>query len=245
VLGKAKEQTMSKNITRRRFLVLGGGAGLSAFLGGAYLVSGCPLSDSGVCVGPCAAYIDRVGDGLCDRAYADQATAQAVAQAPGGDDTVGQAFQPDASSSDAAAAQAYTVACPLGLVNDPYPGKCRRYVDRDGDGICDLSVPQAVGRASVPDTDAGQASVPDSDVGQALQPDNGISSTPQPQLGVACPFGLVNDPYPGECRRYVDLDGDGICDLSMPGSGLNAPGDTRVGEEDGQRRGRGWGGGRR
>jgi hypothetical protein len=39
------------------------------------------------------------------------------------------------------------------------------------------------------------------------------------QAGVACPFGLVNDRYPGRCRRYVDADGDGICDYSLPGSG--------------------------
>lgn len=31
-----------------------------------------------------------------------------------------------------------------------------------------------------------------------------------------CPKGLVNDPYPGACRRYVDTNGDGICDLSQP-----------------------------
>ena len=31
-----------------------------------------------------------------------------------------------------------------------------------------------------------------------------------------CPFGLVDDPYPGECKRYIDTDGDGICDLSQP-----------------------------
>jgi hypothetical protein len=30
-----------------------------------------------------------------------------------------------------------------------------------------------------------------------------------------CPKGLANDPYPGACRRYVDTDGDGICDLSQ------------------------------
>ena len=29
--------------------------------------------------------------------------------------------------------------CPLGLVDDPYPGACRRYVDTNGDGICDHS----------------------------------------------------------------------------------------------------------
>jgi hypothetical protein len=37
------------------------------------------------------------------------------------------------------------VRCPRGLVNDPYPGRCRLYVDKDGDGLCDLSVPQPCG----------------------------------------------------------------------------------------------------
>lgn len=31
-----------------------------------------------------------------------------------------------------------------------------------------------------------------------------------------CPFGFEDDPYPGECKRYIDTDGDGICDLSQP-----------------------------
>ena len=30
-----------------------------------------------------------------------------------------------------------------------------------------------------------------------------------------CPKGLVNDPYPGACRRYIDTNGDSICDLSQ------------------------------
>ena len=39
--------------------------------------------------------------------------------------------------------------------------------------------------------------------------------------GVACPFGLVNDPYPGRCKHYRDSNGDGICDYSVAGSGSN------------------------
>jgi len=31
-----------------------------------------------------------------------------------------------------------------------------------------------------------------------------------------CPYGLENDTYPGECPRYVDTNGDGICDHSQP-----------------------------
>ncbi|MFN2251989.1 MAG: DUF4405 domain-containing protein [Anaerolineae bacterium] len=37
--------------------------------------------------------------------------------------------------------------------------------------------------------------------------------------GVACRFGIVDDPYPGRCRHYVDSNGDGICDHSVLGSG--------------------------
>ena len=33
---------------------------------------------------------------------------------------------------------------------------------------------------------------------------------------VECPFGLVNDTYPGDCGRYIDINGDGICDYSQP-----------------------------
>jgi hypothetical protein len=113
-----------RRITRRRFLILGGGTKLSAFMGGAYLKGGCPLSDSGVCVGPCAAFIDRNHDQICDRIQDSQAftteTASIIANQ-----------SPSRSSQ--------RVACPFGLVNDPYPGKCRRYVDRNGNGICDLS----------------------------------------------------------------------------------------------------------
>jgi len=41
------------------------------------------------------------------------------------------------------------------------------------------------------------------------------------QACVACPRGLVNDPYPGRCRRYVDANGNGVCDRSEPGSGAS------------------------
>ncbi|MDD3804050.1 MAG: hypothetical protein PHW02_06690 [bacterium] len=33
-------------------------------------------------------------------------------------------------------------------------------------------------------------------------------------FGEECPFGLSDDPYPGKCGRYVDEDGNDLCDLS-------------------------------
>jgi len=112
-----------KPITRRRFLLIAGGTALSALLGAAYLKSGCPLSDSGVCVGPRAAYIDLNRDDICDRVQGDRLAAKEKALAEA--DTTIQARS----------------ACPFGLVNDPYPGRCRHYVDANGNGICDLSEP--------------------------------------------------------------------------------------------------------
>ncbi len=31
-----------------------------------------------------------------------------------------------------------------------------------------------------------------------------------------CPFGEVNDPAPGKCPRFIDMDNDSICDHSQP-----------------------------
>ena len=41
-----------------------------------------------------------------------------------------------------------------------------------------------------------------------------ISSEETGTKATACPHGLVNDAYPGKCGRYVDKNGNGICDLS-------------------------------
>ena len=37
-----------------------------------------------------------------------------------------------------------------------------------------------------------------------------------------CPLGLVDDPYPGACPRYVDTNNDGICDHSQSDPALSA-----------------------
>lgn len=44
--------------------------------------------------------------------------------------------------------------CPIGMINDPAPGACSRYVDRDGNNLCDLSEFEVAGQA-----DAGAQSI--------------------------------------------------------------------------------------
>ncbi len=43
---------------------------------------------------------------------------------------------------------------------------------------------------------------------------NSLQTMTQTGTCIACRHGLVNDPYPGRCRDYVDSDGDGFCDYS-------------------------------
>jgi hypothetical protein len=72
---------------------------------------------------------------------------------------------------------------------------------------------------------------------EASQSSNQLAAVQQ-ESGVACPFGLVNDPYPGRCRHYRDSNGDGYCDYSVAGSGsnLSASGDESIGEGFSRRR---------
>lgn len=37
-----------------------------------------------------------------------------------------------------------------------------------------------------------------------------------------CPLGLENDPYPGECGKYIDTNNNGVCDHSEPAPSTNS-----------------------
>jgi len=41
------------------------------------------------------------------------------------------------------------------------------------------------------------------------------ASTVSTSCATTCPYGMVNDPFPGQCSRYMDVGGDGICDFSQ------------------------------
>ena len=47
-----------------------------------------------------------------------------------------------------------------------------------------------------------------------------------------CPKGEVNDPYPGDCARYIDTDGNDICDHSESAPEDRAEKIERNSEED-------------
>jgi hypothetical protein len=70
--------------------------------------------------------------------------------------------------------------CPYGLVNDPYPGQCRHYIDSSGDGICDLSqviASSSTSQTSASNTDSGsQSGSSSSDSVNSNQLDSGNSN---------------------------------------------------------------------
>lgn len=41
------------------------------------------------------------------------------------------------------------------------------------------------------------------------------TSTVSTSCATTCPYGMLNDPFPGQCSRYMDISGDGFCDLSQ------------------------------
>jgi hypothetical protein len=69
---------------------------------------------------------------------------------------------------------------------------------------------------------AGRRAISNSGTAEAAQ-SSGLSTGTWSGRSVACPRGLVKDRYPGQCRHYVDADGDGICDYSVAGSGASVP----------------------
>jgi hypothetical protein len=46
---------------------------------------------------------------------------------------------PTAAPTASAISAPVRSACPKGLINDPYPGRCRLYRDSSGNGFCDYS----------------------------------------------------------------------------------------------------------
>jgi hypothetical protein len=86
--------------------------------------------------------------------------------------------------------------CPLGLVNDPYPGACPRYIDTNNDGICDHSQPD-------PALSVATESVP-------ISPDDGINLPPETGLtdsgAVETATSLPPDPTVSQEESTPNLD---------------------------------------
>jgi hypothetical protein len=57
------------------------------------------------------------------------------------------------------------------------------------------------------------------------------AATMSGSCATSCPYGMINDPYPGQCPRYIDINGDGICDLSQATAAVTTT-DTSTSPDD-------------
>lgn len=108
--------------------------------------------------------------------------------------------------SDATAAAA--AACPYGYRYDAYPGQCYRFIDSNGSGYCDFSEP-LVTVVTVPTTAATTAIAPTA-AAATTQANTAATTTAETRV-ILCDRGCG---APGQCGRFVDSDGSGVCDLS-------------------------------
>jgi hypothetical protein len=91
-------------------------------------------------------------------------------------------------------------ACPYGYRFDAYPGQCYRFIDSNGSGYCDFSEPlitTTTVTTSVSQTDSAAPTV--------------TATTTEETRVVLCDRGCR---APGQCGRFVDSDGTGVCDLT-------------------------------
>ncbi len=135
-------------LSRRRFLVLGGGAACALALVGWYrlaaaqgteaLPAGAPLDEGEAAELLAPTDASPVAPTPAGAVATPQRTAAPLEPSV----TVTRLAPPSPTATATAIPTVRPVVssrCPYGLVNDPYPGRCRRYVDSDGSGYCDYS----------------------------------------------------------------------------------------------------------
>ena len=103
--------------------------------------------------------------------------------------------QPTAATTTTAIA---ADACPYGYRFDAYPGQCYRFIDSNGSGYCDYSEPLIT--TTTVTTNVSQT-------GSSAAAAATATATEETRV-VLCDRGCR---YPGQCGRFVDSDGTGVC----------------------------------
>ena len=90
--------------------------------------------------------------------------------------------------------------CPYGYRFDAYPGQCYRFVDSNGSGYCDFSEPLVTTTVTTTTIATGATTATSS----------AATATEETRV-ILCDRGCS---YPGQCGRFTDSDGSGVCDLT-------------------------------
>ena len=121
-----------------------------------------------------------------------------------GQEIINKQLSSAAVPDTATASSSCTVICDRGC---SYPGECRRYIDQNGNGICDLT--ECLSGKSDSASQSDSLSTPQ-DKTQQSAPGEEITSETEDGCVILCPSACA---YPGECKDYVDNDGNNLCDL--------------------------------
>lgn len=97
--------------------------------------------------------------------------------------------------------QVCTAVCDQGCT---YPGQCRRYVDQNRNGICDLT--ECPGGESNPKLTAESQTSPK----KGEEPPAETTESSIEECTILCPQSCS---YPGQCPDYVDENSNNLCDL--------------------------------
>jgi hypothetical protein len=95
-----------------------------------------------------------------------------------------------------------SVVCDQGCT---YPGECRRYIDENGNDICDLTECTEIVDSQEITEDQTEPQTPSS-----AETDPELFLDDPGECTVLCPKGCS---YPGQCQDYRDENGNGLCDL--------------------------------
>ena len=132
-----------------------------------------------------------------------QAAGQAILE-----NHTGEPQQPNTNLEPASSSEtSCRVICDQGCT---YPGECRRFIDQNGNGICDLTE-CVIGDRSPQETEMSALGQEDPNSPLPEQEFESLSAEEDTaECSVLCPKSCA---YPGECRDYIDLNHNGLCDL--------------------------------
>lgn len=243
-----------KTLTRREFLVVAGCgcAGLVLAGSGCARVQEATAAAAAACPygyrfdatpGQCYRFIDSNGSGYCDFSEPLITTTTVTTTTT----TATGATTATGSTVATATEETRVVLCDRGC---SYPGRCGRFVDSDGSGVCDLTegivISASTSATGATATGATAATATPAATATAAADSATTSSATATTVATATPAAAATAAatsvalvvlcdrgcrYPGNCGRYTDNNGTGACDLSegIPADQAAAYGGVRGG----------------
>ena len=129
---------MSQEISRRKFLVISGGTLLMLTLGGCIKQEDNEEIKDGISQIESETGSGEIVENVQLQPTDDLAATEAITVEESVETPI-PTIQNLSDDSLQPANRRKVATCPRGLFNDPYPGRCRHYIDSNGSGFCDYS----------------------------------------------------------------------------------------------------------